>query len=290
VLALAGKDPVVAHVRHDLRPDEQANADRDATRRLAEALGLAFVEAAVRLRSQPGNAESLARRARYEALASLARQNGLAYVATGHHADDQLETLLLRLCRGAGVNGLRGIAPRRVEHGVTIIRPMLNERRADCQALCARAGYAWCEDASNADQSRARAALRHSVVPMLEQIFPKAPINAARVASHLRTAADCLSTQVDALLEQSARDAGALAWPRSLLRTAHPWVLGELLRRSARVLAGEIGADRIGARPVNDCVRAIVDRIGGERVFRWRNVEILICRDTVEMRERPDAG
>jgi tRNA(Ile)-lysidine synthase len=104
---------VVAHVVHDMRAEDEALADRDATKGLAARLGLEFVESRVRLRGLSGNAEAVARRLRYAALKQLAEDHGCGFIATAHQADDQLETMLMKLIRGAGPRGLAGVAPSR---------------------------------------------------------------------------------------------------------------------------------------------------------------------------------
>ena len=281
VLALADRRPTVAHVVHDLRPKVQAEEDRDATRALAERFCLRFLEAQVRVAERPGNAEALARRARYDALSDLARENGMGFVLTGHHADDQFETLLLRLCRGAGVGGLRGIAPRRRLGDIEIIRPMLGIRRAECEAFCARCGYEWRHDTTNDDQSLARAAIRKRVLPVLAEIDPRAIGNAGRVARHMRAAASHLHRQAEAIVESASMTEHSMRWNRAELCQLDDWVLGEALRLASLRLGGHDGADRRGSRPVADCIRGIRNSRGEERMIEWQSVHVTIRRDQV---------
>lgn len=283
LLALADRKPTVAHIVHDLRPGSEARGDRDATHGLARALGLTFVESRVSVKSSAGNAEALARRARYRALEALARAQGLRYVATGHHADDQLETLLLRLCRGAGVNGMRGIAPHRRIGQVELIRPMLGVRRAECEALCARCGYAWRLDATNEDLSLARAALRARVMPALAEIEPRAATNSGRVARHMRAAAAHLRSQALKIVESAHAGERSLRWERACLRDADEWVLGEALRVAAARLGSDHGNDRLGSKPVGACVRAIRDARGGERTLPCGRARIIVRREEILM-------
>ena len=106
MLRAATDDLVAGHVVHDLRPRDEALADRDAVRGLADACGVPFVSEEVRVPA--GNAEGMARTARYEALARMAQEHGCASVASAHHAGDQLEGVVMALVRGAGVRGLGG--------------------------------------------------------------------------------------------------------------------------------------------------------------------------------------
>jgi tRNA(Ile)-lysidine synthetase-like protein len=208
---------VLAHVVHDMRPAAEAHTDRDAVRALAELLGVPFVEAEVSVRHAPADAgsehakhlganiEQVARVRRYDALARLALDAGIHFVATAHHAQDQLETLLMRLMRGAGPQGMRGIAPRRPLHpaspapsstvnadesAVWLIRPMLGVSRADTERLCRESDWTWRDDATNLDATRVRAAVRHRVIPALLAISPSADLHAAHTSGMLREIAD----------------------------------------------------------------------------------------------------
>lgn len=281
VLALADRDIVVAHVVHDLRPEAETRADRDATRALADALGLRFLEASVQVAG--ANAEAVARRLRYQALEQLAADAGLPYIATAHQADDQFETLLLRLCRGSGVDGMRGIAPRRTLGRCELIRPMLGVRRIECEQLCTRCGYTWQHDATNDDRTLARAALRASVTPALLAIEPRAVEKAEHTARQMRAASAHLRTQALRLMRTGTRGDVTWRWERSQLRAADPWVLGQMLRLACADLCEQRHADRRGGQPVATCVRVIQDETGGERAFQWRGVRVLVRRHEVIM-------
>lgn len=271
-LALATRELVVAHVIHDLRPRLEAEADRDAVRSLAGRLGLPFVEGAVRVMSLPGNKEGLARRERYAVLARLAFEHRCPFVATAHHADDQLETMLMALVRGAGPHGLRGIAPVRTLRDpaaadatatITLIRPMLGCTRADARAACTSAGIAWREDATNADASRRRAALRHQVLPMLAALAPGGPRRAAHAADLLRDAACLIDQRVVCVFGE------AVSWARSTLRSETPLVLGAGLRRAILRATRGAHADAINSRTLRSAVRAIRDASTEPRDFAW---------------------
>lgn len=112
-----------------------------------------------------GNVQAQARSARYSALAGWAEREELAALATGHHADDQAETLLLRLTRGSGVAGLAGVRVRGLVPGsaVPLLRPVLEFRRAELAAVVAAAGIAAAQDPSNQDDKFDRARLRKAL-------------------------------------------------------------------------------------------------------------------------------
>lgn len=295
--AAGGRSParvVLGHVVHDLRPRAQALADRDATRELAARLGLEFVEAAVKVREGPTrrtNAEGAARAARYAALASLARREGLAFVATAHHADDQLETVLMALLRGAGPRGLAGVAESRcVAPGVRVIRPLLaaGVGRADAERICRAFGWAWREDATNADRSRLRAAIRHRVVPVLKAIRPDAAARARATARLMHDVDRALRAGAAKLwaVRGETDDSGA-QWDRSRLRRVPGVVLGELVRLAAKELAGR-GAclDKLGQSAIGPIVRAIRDGSTEPRRFAVGGIQFDVTARAVTIRKR----
>lgn len=279
---------VVGHIVHDLRPPAEALADRDAAADLAARLALPFVEAHIEVRGVGGNMEGAARRLRYDALAHLADEAGCGYVATAHQAQDQLETLLMGLLRGVGPRGLRGVATRRRLPGwkVEVIRPALEADRADLVRLCEEAGVQWHEDATNADQSRLRAALRHGIVPRLEVLRPGVSLRAGRTARLIQEAEAVVGDRVEGLLVAGRWDEG-FSWPRQLLREERPIVVGELLRKAGSALLGG-GLDRLGSRLLAPAIRAIRDEMSDPRVLEpcGLRIEITARRVVLERRER----
>lgn len=148
----------VASVDHGLRPE--AAGEVALVERLAGERGIPFT--AITLTPRPGNLQAQARAGRYAALAEWARARGLGAVATAHHADDQAETLLMRLNRGSGLAGLAGVrAASRIENSeVVLLRPLLGWRKGELEAVVAAAGIAAVQDPSNANPDFERAAIR----------------------------------------------------------------------------------------------------------------------------------
>jgi tRNA(Ile)-lysidine synthase len=155
----------LAHVNHQLRPT--AARDADFCRGLADRLGLPIRIESVDVRSyaasQRLSIEDAARRLRYECLRRLALDVHADRVAVGHTRDDQAETFLLKLIRGAGMAGLGGIYPQRGE----IIRPLLEVSRSELRDYLTSIGHVWVEDESNADLTNPRNRIRHRVLPEL---------------------------------------------------------------------------------------------------------------------------
>jgi tRNA(Ile)-lysidine synthetase-like protein len=287
-LALAAAAPqsiALAHIVHDLRPAEQAHADRDATKALAERLGVPFLEGAVQVRASGKNLESAARHARYKELGRLASTD-FQFLATAHQGDDQLETILMRLLRGSGPRGLAGIRASRLLPGfpVRIIRPMLAITRTDAERICRIAEHDWRDDATNRDTTRLRAALRHTIIPRLRTLAPHAAQRARTTADLLADAADLIEGQAGALLAKAAASETAFIWDRDPLRREPPLVVGTALRLAAAKLTRDVGLDRLAWRLVRPVVSAIADTTTDPRRFTWRGVDVLVTAHRVELR------
>jgi tRNA(Ile)-lysidine synthase len=265
------------HVHHGLRP--QADADADFVRGLCAQVGVPLHVEHVSVRQEPpwDGLEAEARRARYGAFRAVARHIGAQRIATAHTADDQAETVLMRLLEGAGPRGLAGIAPTRG----SLIRPLLGARRADVEAHLRERGIGWVEDASNRDPRFLRNRIRHEVLPFLAQaIEPSIIDHLARSAALVRGMVDDLERVATRELRQLGRR-GPEGWVLKVADLAGlPRELAvETCRQAARDM-GHSGAFRGHAQkalrrllapgPVRGALRA-----GGvtvERSGRWLRV------------------
>ena len=236
----AGCRATAVHVDHGLRAGSAAEADVVAA--TATALGAAFRAVRVTVADGP-NLEARARAARYAALPTD--------VLTGHTADDQAETVLVNLLRGAGLDGLAGMGPDR--------HPILRLRRTETQALCAALGLTVVDDPSNADPRHRRNRIRHELVPLLDAIAER-DVSAllARQADTLRAEAELLDSLAAAI---DATDAAALAAaPDALARRAvRRWLADPYPPDAAAV-------ERVLAVARGEAVACEVD--GGRRIRR----------------------
>lgn len=200
------------HVHHGIRGGE---ADRDAAfcRAFAERRGVPFllvrVDVPAQAESSGESLEAAARTARYRAFEAVMRERNIPLLATAHHADDNAETVLFRLCRGAGLGGLCGIpAVRQLAWG-TVTRPLLPFRKEELLAYCRDRGLDFVTDSTNLTPCCARNILRLEVLPALERAVPGAAATVARTAESLRADADCLDG-LAAEWTQAHRTDGAL--------------------------------------------------------------------------------
>lgn len=256
--ALDGTLVGIAHLNHGLRGAD-ADADAAFVEALAARLGVPSVagraDVAALARDAGESIEAAARRARYAFLEQAAAGLEATCIATGHTADDQAETLVLRLMRGAGLHGLSGIRPR----NGNVIRPLLDASRADVESFLASIGETWRDDASNADPGIPRNRVRHELMPVL-----RAMGGPAVTASLARTAA--LIADDAAELDGRAIETAA----RAVLQGEHPGIGPSLVvaeleaagpalaRRVIRNVLGAAAPDRFHALEHVEAVRSLI--------------------------------
>jgi tRNA(Ile)-lysidine synthase len=204
-----GIELVAAHVNHRLRGAE-SEADERCAAAAAERLGVAWDRAGLPAGlASGGNLEARLRDLRYAALHRLAERHGCRKIATGHTRDDQAETFLLRLARGAGSSGLAGIEPRR---GDGVVRPLIDCTRAQVEDVVRRAGVAYRVDRMNHDPRFQRTLVRDRVLPALAELNPSVRRALANAAALLRTERALLARALAAELARVVRD-GRLRLP-----------------------------------------------------------------------------
>ena len=256
-------DLAVAHVNHHLRPD----ADEDAAfvQATAAQLGMPCFAGDVRPTDQPGNIEANARRMRYRALAAMARRwRRDTLIATAHHADDQLETMLMRLVRGTSARGLAGIADRTRLAGAVVVRPMLDVDRAAAVGFCEAAGQAWREDTTNRDVTRWRARLRADVLPVLRELRPDAAAKATDAARQLRRVDRLTRGWARRMMHKHAsKERGMWHLDRPSARRMPAALLGWIIRAAAIDLG--CPADRLGEATIDRITAAAHDPSGEHR-------------------------
>ena len=249
----------VAHLNHQLRPsatrDEQFChdfAERHALRIAVERIDVQRYAVTHKL-----SLEDAARRVRYAFLERTAQALGAGHVAVGHTQDDQAETFLLKLMRGAGLTGLAGIYPRR---GM-VIRPLLDTPRADLRGHLRERGERWVDDETNEDLDNPRNRIRHQVLPELDRAAAGATRPAiARAAGLIRDDGVWLDEVADSRFDALAMDGPAgLELDASRLALEPLPIVRRVLLRAMRSASGEreIGLDHVEA------VMALLSGSGG---------------------------
>ena len=216
-----------AHFEHGLRGEESLR-DAAFVERFCREREIPFVmehgDVAAWAREHGKGIEESARLLRYAFLERQADCLGCRWIATAHNADDNAETLLLNLCRGAGAAGLGGIPPRRGK----LIRPLLSCTREEILDYLRRQGVEHVEDSSNESDRFRRNLLRHQVMPVLREINPAFSAAAARTAGLLRQDEDCLAALAEEYL-QDAYDGESLGLEEFC--ALHPAIASRVLRK-----------------------------------------------------------
>jgi len=185
--ALSGrKSPVwPVYVNHHIRTEMELQAEIALNQKNCRTLGFTLVVKDVDPKRLAGDAkrvgtEQAARSQRYELLLSFAKEHN-AVLVTAHTADDQLETMVMRLCQGSPCHRL-AIAPRVVMDGVTVLHPLLSFSHLQLCALLEEQSFSWSEDSTNANDAYLRNRVRHQIIPTLKSVFPQALDAVARTA------------------------------------------------------------------------------------------------------------
>jgi tRNA(Ile)-lysidine synthase len=270
-----GADRVTAlHANYGLRDDSDADEEHCAA--LCARLGVDLEVERPRRPEGPGNLQAWARDTRYAAAARLALDAD-ALIATGHTADDQVETILYRLASSPSRRALLGMRPRDGK----LVRPLLGFTREQTTAYCEERGLAWRDDPTNAEPAYARNRVRHGLAQALAEVHPAAAQNVLRTAELLRDEAEVLDALVDTELDGSAGS------PRDTIELDRLAELPPALRR----LVVQRLADRAAGRPVAGAARhaeevaalrrtgiAMLDLGGGVRAIAERGLLHAECR------------
>ena len=238
-----------------------------------------------------------ARAARYALLAVFARSVGATHVATAHHADDQAETVLMRLGRGSGIGGLSGMRSQtELAPGIQLVRPLLHMTKAELVAVCERQGQAFVDDPTNADPAFARARLRQQAgAAAVLGLRRDTLLRLARRMARAEAALNAASLQLEATLAPAA--AGSWRANLSPARDAAPELLQRVLRRAIATVVGspvQVGGLRL------DRLEALADQLhaaivtseplratlGGARIVLSRDASITVTPEPTRRRGR----
>lgn len=196
-----GRPLHAAHLDHAIRAESADDADFCGA--LCARLGAAFhrmrLDVPAMAAADGRGLEETARAARYAWLADVMAEIGAAVLVTAHHAEDNLETMLMHLTRGSGLHGLCGIRPARAFAGGWLLRPFLRATKADLTAVCVEHGIDWRTDATNDDPSYTRNCIRASVLPVLASRNPAVFVRAADTSASLRADEDYLAAAASSL-------------------------------------------------------------------------------------------
>jgi tRNA(Ile)-lysidine synthase len=261
-----------ATIDHALRPESRAEAEMVA--QLCKRLGVTHRILTANWKEKPQTAiQERARMVRYRLLGDWARKRGIAALLTAHHVDDQAETFLMRLARGAGVKGLAGM--RRLTRATggpfTLIRPLLRWRHSELEAVCAAAGVEPVQDPSNDDEQFERVRVRKALAQA--ELLDAAAV--AESASHLAEADGALHWATTLEWQRAVTETGGqIAYkpsdaPREIRR--------RIIRRAILKLASEGGGAELRGREIDQVLAAL-------RTGRRATLRGVLCTGGAEWR------
>jgi tRNA(Ile)-lysidine synthase len=268
-----------AHVDHQLQRDSASWRQHCGS--VALSLQIEFVPLVVKVAADPElSPEAAAREARYAALRQILKPNEV--LLTAHHADDQLETMLLALMRGAGLRGLSGVPSVQIFGGGWLARPLLEFSRAELEEWARAEQLQWLQDPSNENTSFDRNFLRHRVLPALRERWPAAAHSGTRSTAHLREAGRLLDVLAAADLASIAIGS-CLSMPQ--LANLAPARRRNVLRHWIRQHGMRVPSTRKLATIERDLLIAREDRLP---CVEWDDVEVRRHRGLLYcMRQRP---
>lgn len=199
-----------AHFNHGIR-DAEADRDAEFCRVTAAKLGVTFhskkADVPYLARQNGNSVETEARLQRYAFFEKIMRENDIPILVTAHHAEDQVESILLHILRGSGIKGLGGMQEcRELSSGLYLVRPILKSQKKDILALCEQNNIGFVTDSTNSDTKYARNALRLEVIPKLYELQPNLCGTFERLSRNANEADDFISTCANEFIEKECFD------------------------------------------------------------------------------------
>ncbi len=186
---------IAGHIHHGIRAE--SDQEQKLVESICERFDVPCITKKIKVKAKNGSLAAGARDARYDALCTIAKMNDAPIIAVAHHASDQLETMLMALCRGGGIRKLAGMAPSRpLTDDIILIRPLLHVDKSVLETICRISDVSWCEDPTNSDSATPRGRLRKDVIPILRELWPASDRHAANASSMLQAAADSFQSSV----------------------------------------------------------------------------------------------
>ncbi len=268
----------VGHCNHGIRGDE-SDADEEFVRRLCQQLEIPARSESVSVEPNRGNLEQRLRRVRYRFLGQVQQEVGADKIALGHTMDDQAETVLMRLFRGSGTDGLSAIHPSVND---LYVRPLLECSRQEVLRYLHSRDARFRDDATNSDMRFERNRLRQELIPYLQETFnPRIVTTLAKEAAIYREAAEYLNLEAERLFAQlRSVVSGQLALPAAAILALPPVMQKLVLRRAVETVRGSL--KQITESHLSTLKRLCLPNKSGRRVrlprgsVAWREFEWLV--------------
>lgn len=274
---------VVSHINHMLR-GEESDADESHVRGLCERLGVDFFSKAINIGEYSKNAgistEEAGREARYNEFKALAGKTGASKIAVAHNKNDQAETVLMRIIRGAGLEGLRGMDFKR---GI-IIRPLLDVERGEIEEYCRRNFLDFRTDSSNLENVYTRNKLRLDLIPFINNLFDTNITESIfKMSSILKDDNDLIDSMVSTYFAQTIKGkAGSeVNLDLRLLNSYHPAIRRRIIRFAIEEIKGDLKG--IQYIHIEDSVNLALSGKTGSKIHLPGNIRVLRSYGTLKI-------
>jgi len=270
----------VAHVNHRFRGAE-SDAEANYVAELAAKWGLPChigdIDVPAYIEETSMNSQVAAREKRYGFLHQVAAEQGAQRIAFAHHADDQAETVMMRLLRGTGPSGLVGMPERRREKKVELIRPFLRIYKSELVQYCARQGIPYYQDSSNESRKYFRNQIRHDVLPMLKQYNEQLPESLNRLTELMRAEDDFMDKEAERVFQQIVcKQSDYYSLERPDFKELHVALQRRLIKLILNCLC--MGLDRLEFVVIESIRELILDPQVSNQIFQ-ANEQLYIVRE-----------
>jgi len=276
----------IAHLNHGLRGRE-SDGDEKFCKELGERLEIPVFSKKIKLSELGGSSENTARKERFKFFLEEACQCGAKKIALAHTADDQAETVLMRIVRGAGVDGLSGIPPTRNMGDVTIIRPLLSVRKDEILKFLKGKGIEYRTDRTNKESVYFRNKVRNKLLPELEKYNPSINDSLRNIGEISALANDFIGNSALREFKKCAvvSDRGVRI-QADRIGGLHPIIVREIIRMSAESVGEGLC---LNSAQIEDVVNLLKNTEGTKRVILGKDIftareynELVFCRETAK--------
>ena len=272
---------LVVHALHDMRETNEALVDAEFVKEYCTKNNLDFEQVSINLRdldNKPGS-EKEYREMRYFEISRCAKMFDFKFAATGHHADDQLETMIMKMCRGAGLRGLAGIFPSVCIENITYVRPLLDVSKESIYEICKNNDIPYIEDQTNLDESYTRNYIRANVIPHLKKIFPCCAEKSVEVGQNLFLSQKIIDRQLSLLQEYEIT-------PQQIrieaLQISNEIIIYEWLRKAFLFVNSSFPLDSLNKTEIDKIVLAI--KLRDKKTFTLASqIKVKIGMDVVQV-------
>ena len=276
-----GLKVIVAHVNHRKREDswKDEHLVKETAIRLKLPYHVHYLEAV----PPSGNFQAYAREKRYEFFLGVAKAHGASYIATAHHGDDHLETVIQRLIHHQSASGLQGIRPSSGFHDIRLVRPLIMLQKSDVYRYCLQEGIPYREDTTNQSLDYSRNRIRQNILPQLHKESPKLLQHVRRLSDGLAEDEAYFKEEIERLMATIIFEEDGASFSRSWMRALPQAISRRLVKR----LFQELGAMDLTSAHIQDLLDQIISTTPNSGYFLPGGYRLAAAYDKVQFLTKP---